>query len=383
VKKPRRRSRITFVGQFPPPINGLTLITSRLALALGEAGYEIAVVNTAVPASRRSILFHGARVAKTIRAMTSIASNALSRKSRACYFTAEGGFGLIYSVMLACCARLFCQRIYVHHHSFSYIVERRILMSIFLACAGPKAIHIFLSSEMAKNLADRYGRTLRSLVVSNAAFVDSGVQGERPSDRKELVIGLLSNLTADKGLHEFIAVLRLSKQRGLPVRGVLAGPATRDLDGDVLAAAKVELGDRLDYRGPVYGSGKIRFFEDVDVFVFLTTYLNEAQPTVLFEAMASGVPVISYDRGCIRSQVANGGYVFPKLADNAISATVDILERYCLDPGVLAEQGREARRQFEDERRRGQGQTAELFESKPIDIVVARRKQEAADGKAC
>jgi hypothetical protein len=80
-------SRIVFVGQFPPPINGLTIITSRLASALEAAGYDIAAVNTAVPASRRSVLFHASRLAKAVRAMTSIASNALSGKSRVCYFT--------------------------------------------------------------------------------------------------------------------------------------------------------------------------------------------------------------------------------------------------------------------------------------------------------
>ena len=376
-------SRIVFVGQFPPPINGLTIITSRLASALEAAGYDIAAVNTAVPASRRSILFHASRLAKAVRAMTSIASNALSGKSRVCYFTAEGGFGLIYSVMLACCARLSGQRSYVHHHSFSYIVQRRTLMSLLLFCAGPKAVHICLSSDMANELADRYGRSLRSLVVSNAAFVDPEVQSERSSGHGELVIGLLSNLTADKGLHEFIAILRLAKQRGLPVRGVLAGPAARDAEKDALQAAKDELGVSLDYRGPVYDSEKARFFGDVDVFVFLTTYLNEAQPTVLFEAMAHGIPVISYDRGCIRSQVADGGYVFAKGADNAVSGTVDILERYCRNPHVLAEHGRAARRQFEEEHRRGLAQTAELFESKPTEVVVAQRRQEAAGGNAC
>jgi glycosyltransferase involved in cell wall biosynthesis len=379
----KKGSAIVFVGQFPPPVNGLTFITSRLALALKEAGYEIATVNTAVPARRRSILFHGARLAKIVRAVTLIGWSALSGKSRVCYFTAEGGFGLIYSLMVACCARVCGQRVYVHHHSFSYIVQRRMLMSIFLACAGPKAIHIFLSPDMARSLADRYGRTLRSLVVSNAAFVDPGVQKEHSSGHRELVIGLLSNLTADKGLHEFIAILRLAKQRGLPVRGVLAGPAARDADKDMLEGAREEFSDRLDYRGPIYGSEKVRFFEDVDVFVFLTTYLNEAQPTVLFEAMASGLPVISYDRGCIRSQVADGGYVFPQGTDDAISTTVDILERYCRDPGILAEQGRAALHQFGDERRRGQLQTAELFESEPIDVIVTRQRHEAADGKAC
>ncbi len=378
-----RKSRIVFIGQFPPPINGLSVITSRLASALKAAGYDIAAANSAVPAQRRSPLFHGARLARAFRAVTFIAANALSGKSRICYFTAEGGFGLIYSVMLACCARSFGLRIYVHHHSFSYIVQRRTLMSILLACAGPKAIHIFLSSDMAKSLADCYGRPLRSLIISNAAFVDPAVRAEQPSmARKELVIGLLSNLTADKGLHEFIAILRLAAQRDLPVRGVLAGPVAREADREVIETARQELGDRLDYRGPVYDTEKDRFFADAGIFVFLTTYLNEAQPTVLFEAMAHGLPVISYDRGCIRSQVADGGYVFPQGSESAIESAIDLLARYSRDADAFAERGRAARQQFEEEHRRGRGQIAELFDLEPEDVVFTRQIHQSAGSKA-
>lgn len=379
-----RKSSIAFVGQFPPPINGLTVITSRLASALEGAGYEIAAVNTAVPNRRRSILFHGARLAKSVRALTFIAANALSAKVRISYFTAEGGLGLIYSVMFACCARVFGQRIYIHHHSFSYIVRRRTLMDLLLSCAGSKTIHIFLSSEMAKSFSDCYGRPLHSLVVSNAAFVEPDVHQELAlSGRTELVIGLLSNLTADKGLHEFIAILHLAKQRGLPVRGVLAGPIAHQADRRAIDAARSELGDRLEYRGPVYDTEKARFFADVDVFVFLTTYLNEAQPTVIFEAMAHGLPVISCDRGCIRSQVAGGGYVFSQGADNIVAGTADILERYWRNLDTLAERSRAARRQFEEEHRRGLGQTVALFNSEPTDPIIAPRNRDAPDGKAC
>jgi glycosyltransferase involved in cell wall biosynthesis len=358
----RECSRIVFIGQFPPPVNGLTFITSRLALALDGAGYNVAAVNTAVPARRRSFLFHGARLAKTVRAMASISKNALSGKSRVCYFTAEGGLGLIYSVMIACCARVVGLRMYLHHHSFSYIVHRRMLMGGLLACAGPKAVHIFLSSDMAENLADRYGRTLRSLVLSNAAFVDADSSGERPPGRGELLIGLLSNLTADKGLYEFIAILRLARQRGIPIRGILAGPISRNSDKAAVEAATEELGDRLDYRGPVYGEEKVRFFADIDVFVFLTTYLNEAQPTVIFEAMARGIPVVSCDRGCIRSQVADAGFVLPQEAD-IVSEAVEVIKAYSDNPNKLASHREAALRHFSAERSRGQDLIANFFDA--------------------
>jgi glycosyltransferase involved in cell wall biosynthesis len=368
MERARSFSKVIFVGQFPPPINGLTFITSRLASALEQAGYDLAIINTTGPAGNRSVLFHAARLAKISRALFSIASNALLGKSEVCYFTAEGGLGLIYSVMLAIWARLFGLRTYIHHHSFSYIVRRRPLMKLLLACFGAEAIHICLSSGMAQDLANCYGQAIHSIVLSNAAFVDPVASESSSPERKEITIGLLSNLTADKGLHGFIEIVRIAKRRALPIRGVLAGPIAGETDRLLVEALKQELGEYLDYRGPVYDGEKARFFRDIDVFVFLTTYLNEAQPTVLFEAMAHGIPVISYDRGCIRSQVADGGYVFPQGTD-IISETLNVLERYSQQPGCLEAQRHAALSHFKDERRRGQERIASLFETTPAEVV--------------
>jgi glycosyltransferase involved in cell wall biosynthesis len=338
-----------------------------------QAGYDIAVINTTGPAGGRSVFFHGSRFVKVARAMFSIASNAVLGKSRICYFTAEGGLGLIYSVMIAGWARLFRFRIYIHHHSFSYIVRRWQLMKLLLAWSGAEAVHICLSSGMAQDLANRYGRPIHSLVLSNAGFVDTVPSQSLSPQRKEITIGLLSNLTADKGLYEFIKIVRLAKQRALPIRGVLAGPVVLESDRIAVQSLIRELGEYLDYRGPVYDGEKARFFREIDVFVFFTTYLNEAQPTVLFEAMAHGIPVISYDRGCIRSQVADGGHVFSQGTD-IIQETLNILERYGQKPGCLAFQRHAALGHFKEERRRSQEAIANLFEARPFEVLASNRE---------
>jgi len=77
------------------------------------------------------------------------------------------------------------------------------------------------------------------------------------------------------------------------IRGVLAG----DADRAALESLKEELGEYLDYRGLCTTARKALFLRDIDVFVFFPTYLNETQPTMLFEPMAHGIPVISYDKG--------------------------------------------------------------------------------------
>ena len=134
-------------------------------------------------------------------------------------------------------------------------------MKLLIVCSGPEAVHICLSPGMAEKFANRYKRTIRSLVLSNAAFVDSVPPELRSPKHEEITVGLLSNLTADKGLHEFTKIVRIAKKRGLAIRGVLAGPVVSDTDRNDLESMKKELGKYLDYRGPVYNEEKIEIFQ--------------------------------------------------------------------------------------------------------------------------
>jgi glycosyltransferase involved in cell wall biosynthesis len=361
------RLKIVAVGQLPPPLNGLTLITSRLLSSLAGAGYDVTVVNTAGRIGRRSIAFHLSRSMRVGRALCSMAWTSFCRSERVCYLTADGGLGLLYSVVVAGFARFLRFRIYIHHHSFSYIVRQRMLMRLLLAWSGSNAVHICLCHTMAQDLSRRYRRPIRALILSNAAFVESGPLVTKLSSREHLVIGLLSNLTSEKGLYEFLAIIRAAKQRGLAIRGVLGGPIILDKDKVLVDSTREDVGEYLDYRGPIYGEEKSRFFGDIDVFIFLTTYLNEAQPTVLFEAMAYGKPVITYDRGCIATQVASSGAVLSQGAD-FISETLKLLMEYCNGTDALAKQEQAAVLQFEDERRQGQNLVAKLFDSDPVRV---------------
>lgn len=358
---------IVFVGQFPPPTDGLRFVTSRLAGALGEAGHEISLANVGGRAGGRSPIFHASRAARTFRALGLIAAQTLRGGSRSCYLAADGGLGLIYSIMVAGFARLCRSRLFIHHHSYGYIAAWRPLMSLLLALAGARATHILLSDRMARDLASRYRRELRTLVLSNAAFVPAGAPAAKCAAGAEVTIGLLSNLTPDKGLYAFIEIVRLAKERGLPIRGVLAGPILSDADRSFVCSLLGELAGWLDWRGAVYGAEKARFYRDVDVFVFASTYRNEAQPIVLFEAMANGVPVISFDRGCIRDQVAGAGFVIEPDADFVGEALL-ALGRYGSRPALLAAHRRAARARHEEEQRIGQARIAALFAASPVTV---------------
>ena len=134
-------------------------------------------------------------------------------------------------------------------------------------------------------------------------------------------VGLLSNLSVDKGVWDFVRILESAAEEGLDIRGRLAGP----FDDPATERRVLERLGRLPnatYDGPLYGAAKSRFFEDIDLFLFPTRYDNETEGLVNLEALRAGVPVIAYGRGCIPEIVdADCGLVVPP-ADAFVQAAL-------------------------------------------------------------
>ncbi|WP_439405837.1 glycosyltransferase family 4 protein [Bradyrhizobium sp. DASA03076] len=293
------------IGQIPPPMDGLAYITSEYLKLLAE-DHDIKILNISPKVAKRGIAYHLSRTFTVLLASMHLVSNAW-RSNRTCYMPCQSDFGLVYTIYLLAVARLLRYPTYLHHHNFGYINERRRIMGLALHAGGPETVHIFLCERMQQRFGETYWRPKRSVVISNAAFVSPTTNRLEPSSEGPLKIGLLSNLNREKGLYLFLDLLRAAREQGLNVLGTLAGPVREAQDKSALEAAQKELGDVLQYAGPLYADDKLRFYESIDVFVFPTIYANEAQPTVLYEALAAGNLVIAYERGCIASQIGNSG----------------------------------------------------------------------------
>ena len=102
-------------------------------------------------------------------------------------------------------------------------------------------------------------------------------------------------------------------------QALLAGPIDTAEDKKLVKLKLKEL-KSLKYIGPVYDNDKDEFFANLDLFIFPTTYHNEAQPIVIYEAMSYGVPVFSNNKGSIKEQVGKAGKVFDNIShfDNDI-----------------------------------------------------------------
>jgi glycosyltransferase involved in cell wall biosynthesis len=165
---------------------------------------------------------------------------------------------------------------------------------------------VVLDDAMGAELSSRYGiEADRVVVVDNAGLMPPHPAPDPGVTRRGVVH--LSNLSAEKGLG---AVIDVAERTGIPVR--LIGGASAEATA-LLDAARGR-GVPFEALGPRYGDAKLRELAEARCFLFLSRYQHEAQPLVLYEAVAAGCIPVVWRAGWVGEQLARLGlheYVFP------------------------------------------------------------------------
>jgi len=307
------RSDILALVMLPPPVHGASSINLRMIEVLRQSGESVTVLNTLPSGYAR--WFDGV-VWKLLRSILVffIFLRVVFRffsPPKCVYISISGGLGLAFDCLLAFAIRLINRPVFVHHHSFSYINANSRLFRLFCFLVKPVPVtHVVLCKEMGDMLSYRYPNLVGSgciCVLSNAVFFSGDIGGgyKNPVDCK-LRVGYIANITKEKGIYEVFDLAHGCHGAALPVEIVVAGPC-----GDSSIIAELNSMSKVcgffNYIGPVYGSLKESFFESIDVLVFPTHYVNEAEPLVIYEAAERGVPTIANARGCIASMVSQCG----------------------------------------------------------------------------
>jgi glycosyltransferase involved in cell wall biosynthesis len=160
--------------------------------------------------------------------------------------------------------------------------------------------------------------------------------GRRAAARTELgipdgvpALGTLGNLNPDKG-HEFLVEAAARARAAHPalvvrVLGASSPPHARYEAGVRSRARALGLTDEDVIRFTDPGTRAASLLPGLDVFVLASR--REGIPTVLLEAMATGVPVVATDVGGVREIVEHGvsGLVVPPRDPEALAVAVDRL----------------------------------------------------------
>jgi glycosyltransferase involved in cell wall biosynthesis len=185
--------------------------------------------------------------------------------------------------------------IYLHHHVYFYIDEYDGRMAWIVRQMGPSDVHVVHHAKMIEDFRGRYPTNSGFLTVCPSIVVGE-VGRARNAPGRPMRLGLLSNLSAAKGLRDVVATFVALADRKRDVTLTLAGPVASSDSQQVIDQVIARYPDRVRSIGPVYGEDKLSFFDQIDLFLFPTT--SESWGLVLNEALAAGVPVITYNRGC-------------------------------------------------------------------------------------
>ncbi|KQY58099.1 hypothetical protein ASD11_00020 [Aeromicrobium sp. Root495] len=279
------------------------------------------------------------RLVRLVRGLLVVLVGAPGRGSL--YVGGAGGELVWYQALLVLLARVTRRPAAYHHHNYSYLHERSAAMAALVRCGGPRLVHVVLGDVMAARLQELYPGAARVLTCSNAGLMSPVPPGDAPVGGA-FVLGHLSNLSLEKGLADVVASLDRALDAGLDARLLLAGPCSSPEAQALVDDVVRRHPDRVAAPGRLDGPAVDAFYRDIDLFVFPSTYVNEAEPLVVLDALRHGVPAVAYDTGCLQELVEPGHLV--RVGDDLPAAVVEAVR------GAGPDDAERARRRFEQRR---------------------------------
>ena len=318
-----------YIVDLPPPVHGMSVINEKYINALPAS----AVINSApsfLYKKSGSFYWYFFKFLIIINIFFKILKARMAG-DKICYRSINGGRGQILDILIILFCRLFNIKLYIQHHSFAYLNCYSNLFRFLSFVAGKSAYHIVLGRAMKLGLIETYSiDSSNILIISNSIFFPTDNLEVSASRNSKVVLGHMANLTLEKGVGIFIDLCIELRTQGFDFNAVLAGPISGKGVNEKISEFSAISG--FKYLGPLYGKAKEKFFSSLDFFIFPSTYINEAEPLVLYEATEYGAVIIVTDVGCLADVASSlGGYSFSvdkKLLINLVTSVGPLLTKY-------------------------------------------------------
>jgi len=294
------KKSVVLIGPFPPPVHGMAKNLKVLKQDILTANVSLLLIDTSPGKINRDAAYHFKKACRVCMGAVRLFLEVITSKSTV-YIPPDAGFGAVYTLAFVLICKLTNTKLILHHRSFLYINKKTILMRLITLCQPNHTQHVFLCALMMSKFEDIYGKQERPIIVSNAQYV-TPISKVNEIDGK-IILGHLSNLGYGKGIKQVFDLCEVLIKQDVQFHLKLAGPAEDDEIASLIENFVIDHSDHVTYYGGIYGEEKEKFFSSLDLFLFPTEYVNEAQPNVLFEAMAGGIPVLTVGVGCIAGDV--------------------------------------------------------------------------------
>jgi len=322
----KEKHAVAVIGNYPPPIGGAAKNTEIISNALSEVT-EVIKLDTSVGGltHTKSLGYHIRRIKRTVYILKRLVK-LKKYKQLSVYIVPDGGVGIVYTFLYFLVCRLSSYKVYCHHRTFQYIDSYKIFAAISFALIRQKARHIFLSESMAAKFMDKYPFNGEVLISDNSRYVQI-IEDVKKSGGSNLILGHLSNLCDEKGVHEVLAVFDLLAPVIPDLKLIVGGEAVDSLVQKDINLFQSRWGERVEFVGYVNGEKKRKVYDEIDIFLFPTKFKQEAQPNVIYEAMSRGCVCVSWERGCISDMYTSSCGEAISRSDDYIKSAVQYIEQ--------------------------------------------------------
>jgi glycosyltransferase involved in cell wall biosynthesis len=334
---------VLMLSQEPPPFHGSTVMTVTLRRVLQTLGHEVVLIDRRFSRDVGEIGQFTARkglqvVGLLIRVATATRNH---NRSPLIFFSTNRPGSFLVDCLIGEVLRVQRTTVihYIHTRGYTDLAARGWLWKFLVARLLQLAHEVVV---LGPSLEDDIRPWLRP--GTRLSSVPNTVPDRQPiatvrSESKRTVL-FMSNLLEEKGGLTFanVAVELASSFPQIDFRIAGAHGDLRHVEDIREVISRAGMGNRIFLLGPV-GDEKWALFERSKVLVFPSSYVYEAQPLTILEAMSYGVPTIAFDVGGIRDLIVEGvnGRLVPPGDVPALargisellsdSAAVDILQR--------------------------------------------------------
>jgi glycosyltransferase involved in cell wall biosynthesis len=272
------------------------------------------------------------RFLRMVRIIGSFILLLIRNKISKLYLSLSGGWGQFYDLMIIALSILFKVQIHIHHHSFAYLNRKKLLTRLIIDISVNRATHIVLCARM-RDLLKKYNNNVTAIIISNTAFIPNQKFSKQNYRKNSLTIGFLSNISFEKGINDYVDVFKKLTVK-CNVNGLIAGPYS-DKESKAYLEKSLNHIKEIKYIGSVSKENKTNFFQQIDVLLFPTNYVNEAEPLVIHEAMSFGIPVIARSRGCINQIIDSKSGLIVRNNDDYIKIAFETIDNWLQNPQEL------------------------------------------------
>lgn len=348
----KQNETILIIGPLPPPYFGVSLATEITVNGLRNKGLEILHLNTSDIRGVKNIgRFDLVNVFLAFYHLTKLINILIRYKCKLIYLPiSQGIWGFLRDSLFIFVGKLFRKSLVIHLRggNFKYFYEESnpifrffIKTTLLLVDLG-----IVQGQSLIKHL-EKFFENGKIKVVPNGLNPSPFANHRAKRENNEIRILFLSNLFKSKGFIDLLEAVPDVLIKHKNVKFIFAGEWGSEesrIEADAIIN-KWEISSYVKILGPVYGEEKYSVFKKSDIFAFPTYYAPEGHPWVILEAMASGLPIITTDQGCIKESVLDGvnGFIVNKQTPKEIAEKINLL---IVRPELREKMGEEGRKRF-------------------------------------